>query len=555
MRLPTVRTTLAVVATAGLLAAGTTSAVAGGTPHGGGHDGHDGHDGHGHGPTPAVRELTRADRADLRRWAADTWDSFVAMTDERTGLPADNIEGDLDAASRSGYTSPTNIGAYLWSTVVADELGLVSGREARARIGRTLTTVAGMEKHEPSGMFYNWYDEATGEKLLEFPGSGEQIFPFVSSVDNGWFAAALMVVRSAEPQLRAKADAILADMDFAAFYDADQFGGERPGMLRGGFWVDDSGTQCSEPGQVDGSDVLFTCHHYDILNSEPRIASYIGIARGQIPADHYFATNRTFPASCDWSWLEQRPVGTTRTYEGIDVFEGAFTYRGMRVVPTWGGSMFEELMPDLFVPEARWAPRSWGKNHPLAVRAHIEHGLEQAGYGYWGFSPASNPFGGYGVYGVDEIGMDPGGYPSDREGTNVDRGYAGCREATNPAPGAPEPTFGDGVVTPHASALALAYAPREAVDNLRGIEDDLDAYGPGGFYDSVAVRSGTTAERYLSLDQGMVMGAIGNLLGHDVLHRALATKQVEKVLRPLIGQEEFSVGATAGSATTTQEDS
>ena len=141
-------------------------------------------------------------------------------------------------------------------------------------------------------------------------------------------------------------------------------------------------------------------------------------------------------------------------------------------------------MPDLFVPESEWAPKSWGVNHPLAVRAHIEHGLDEAGYGYWGFSPASDPFGTYNVYGVDAIGMDPSGYPSDAEKTNVDAGYEGCRPATNPTP-----TFGDGVVTPHASFLALPYAPREAVDNLRNIETELGAYGAGGFYDSVAVRS------------------------------------------------------------------
>ena len=122
------------------------------------------------------------------------------------------------------------------------------------------------------------------------------------------------------------------------------------------------------------------------------------------------------------------------------------------------------------------------------------------------------------MYGVDAIGMSPEGYPSDHEATNVDAGYDGCRPATNPTP-----TFGDGVVTPHASFLALPYAPREAVDNLRNIETTLGAYGDGGFYDSVAVRSNTQAKRYLSLDQGMVLGAVGNLLGDDVLHRSFGT--------------------------------
>jgi len=489
---------------------------------------------------PGGTGLTRADRQQLQRFARDTWRSFVAMTDERTGLPADNIEGDLSVASRSGYTSPTNIGAYLWSTVVAEELGLISPREERRRLRRTLTTAAAMERHEPSGMFYNWYDEATGAKLTTFPG-GDTVDPFLSSVDNGWFAAALMVVRQAEPSLRVEADALLAGMDFAAFYDADQFGGQRPGMLRGGFWVDPpAGTAC--PGTLpNGTPVQFTCHHYDILDSEPRIATYIGISRGQIPPEAYFATNRTFPASCDWSWLETRPVGVTRTYLGLDVFEGAFPYRGMNIVPTWGGSMFEELMPDLFVPESTWGARSWAVNHPLAVRAQIEHGLDQARYGYWGFSPASNPFGGYNVYGVDEIGMNPEGYASDMQNTNVDRGYDGCRPATNPTP-----TFGDGVVTPHAAFLALPYEPRATMDNLKRIKAVLEAYGPGGFYDSVATRSGTVAERYLSLDQGIIMGVLGNVLGKDLLHRAFSSGDVERTVRPLLAMEEFGAGYAAG---------
>ena len=71
--------------------------------------------------------------------------------------------------------------------------------------------------------------------------------------------------------------------------------------------------------------------------SETRIASYIAIARRQFPAAHYFGTWRTFPAGCDWDWQEQgQPVGTTRRYLGIDVFEGAYRYRGMRVVPRLG---------------------------------------------------------------------------------------------------------------------------------------------------------------------------------------------------------------------------
>ena len=98
------------------------------------------------------------------------------------------------------------------------------------------------------------------------------------------------------------------------------------------------------------------------------------------------------------------PVGFTRTYYGTQVYDGSLPYNGTLVTPSWGGSMFEALMPPLFLPEERWAPGSWGANHPLTVRAQIHHGLVEAGYGYWGFSPANVPEGGYTEYGVDGIG-------------------------------------------------------------------------------------------------------------------------------------------------------
>ena len=460
------------------------------------------------------------------------------MTDETTGLTADNVEGPVTDPVRSGYTSPTNIGGYLWSTVVARELGLIRRRECRRRLRQTLDSLAGLRHHRPSGMFYNWYDEATGEVLTRWPGSGDRVDPFLSSVDNGWLAAGLMVVRSAEPAVADEAARLLRRMDFGAFYDPEpaDHGDLGAGLLRGGFW-DAEPPGAAVPGVVPGTDdaVWFTPNYYDTTVSETRIASYIAIARGQVPPEHYFATWRVLPLDRDWQ--EQQPVGRTRRYAGIDVFEGAYTYRGMRVVPGWGGSMFEALMPDVFVPEARWAPRSWGVNHPLTVRAHREHGLEEAGYGYWGFSPASEPGGGYREYGVDAIGMNPAGYFSDAERTDVDRGFGTVRPGTNPSP-----TFGDGVVTPHASFLALQHEPRQALANLTKMERELDVYGDGGFYDAVAVGSGTVARRYLSLDQAMVMGAIGNVAGRDVVRRAFTRGAVERTIRPLIAPERFGAG-------------
>jgi len=496
------------------------------------------------------RTYAAPDATRVRTWAADTWHSLVAMTDPKTGLPADNIPESLAAGDRSGYTSPTNIGGYLWSTVVARELGLIGKGECTKRLVQTLQTLLHMEHHTPSGMYYNWYDEGTAKPVVTWPDSGDKVYPFCSSVDNGWLGAALLVVQRSDKGAAPLARRIFGRMRWDAFYNDNSDPDHQVragGLIHGGFFPFDH----NRPGgvyrgtHIGGDPVWLTTHHYDTTVSETRITSYLGIITGLIPGKQYFAMWRTFPdLACDWSWQEMRPVGENRTYYGLEVFEGAYTYRGMHIVPGWGGSMFEELMPDMFVPESSWAPRSWGVNHPLHIRAQREHGLIEAGYGYWGFSPASNPMGGYREFGVDQLGLNPDGYLSDIDtadpdfkGTNFDAGYEGCREGTNP-----NPTYRDGVVTPHAAFLAMMHEPQQAYTNLAGIQDELKAYGRGGFFDAVAVKSGLVARRYLSLDQAMVMGAIGNVLADNVIRRAFSTSEVEARLRPVIGVEEFGAG-------------
>ncbi len=474
----------------------------------------------------------------LRSYAADTWRSYDAMTNRRTGLPADNIGGSLARSTRSEFTSPTNIGAYLWSTAAARDMGLIGKREARHRMARTLRTVSTLERNDPSGMFYNWYSPSTGEKLRIFPDSGDTIKPFLSSVDNGWLAAGLLLASRAAPGLSKKADAIRDDMDFGFFYNAEE--NAPAGQIRGGFWDEDPQDPVAVQGNYGGHgpDVWYTGHHYGAFNTEPRIASYLGIAAGQIPPEHYFGTYRTFPNdNCDWSWTETKPVGEWKSYLGLDVFEGALPYRDANVVPTWGGSMFEALMVPLFVPEEKWGPRSWGVNHPLYVQGQIEHGMKEADYGYWGFSPSNNPAGGYREYGVDQLGMDGPGYTSDQERTTVDQPYEGCRD------GSPAPTeYGDGVVTPHASFLALRYARQQAVHNLHKLSKHFDAYGRGGFYDAVAVGSGQVSKKYLALDQGMIMASLGNALSNNDMRRYVAPGAMRQQLRPLMRMEVFSAG-------------
>src|SRR5689334_741617 len=116
----------------------------------------------------------------LRGYARNTWASFVAMTDEHSGLPADSLDKN---GTRSVQTSTTNIGAYMWSAVVAEKLGIISHAELVDRLSKTITTLERMERYWPGGQYYNWYDHRTGEKLTTWPPTGEPLKPFLSSVD------------------------------------------------------------------------------------------------------------------------------------------------------------------------------------------------------------------------------------------------------------------------------------------------------------------------------------------------------------------------------------
>ena len=206
------------------------------------------------------------------------------------------------------------------------------------------------------------------------------------------------------PELAARAGAIYDSMDFGFYYV--------PAQNRILFHF--------KPSTGDGP----CC--YDTVLSESRIADYIGITKGELPRKEYYGRWRSFPDTCDWSWQEQKPTGFWASYDGIDVYDGAYTYNDTKITPSWGGSMFEALMPSLFVPEETWGAGSWRQNHPLTVDAQIDHGMNVAQYGVWGFSPSNTPEGGYGAYGVDLAGMDPNGMPSNEDNTLVDHGFPGC---------------------------------------------------------------------------------------------------------------------------------
>lgn len=245
---------------------------------------------------PAHREqtLSEAQREWLAARAGDTWRYFTSFsTAEDNYLPPDNVQVQPPKGS-AHRTSPTNIGLAAASAAAACDLGLIPAAQAMDYLRRITDTLERMPK--ALGHLYNWYDTRT---LLPLHP------PMISTVDSGNLYAGLLTARvflseQGDASTAARLGAILDGMDFAPLYD----------KKRGLFYI------CYDTAEGRGSGGW-----YDLMASECMLTSYLAIAKGDVPAKH-------------WRQLSRAQLQKD----------------GFRGLASWSGSMFEYLMPFLFLP-------------------------------------------------------------------------------------------------------------------------------------------------------------------------------------------------------------
>ncbi len=414
----------------------------------------------------------------LHEIARDTWGYFRDIVDHRHHLPLNYIQ--VKPIPLIGdYASTTDIALYLMSVVSAYDLDLIDYPSAMERVKGTLEQLTQLPKWK--GFFYNYYSTTNLQITNQY----------ISSVDNGWLAVALVIMRQAFPELTPLANRLLDPMDFKVFYDPTN------GQIRLGYEMKEG---------------RFAPYHYGLLSTEARIISAVAIGKGDLPEDHWFRVYRTLPK--EWTWQRQAPKGTYKNYLGHDVFQGYYTYENgqqeIPFVPSWGGSLFEFLMPTLVIDEQRLAPQGLGLNDQRAVEIHIHYALKERGFPVWGLSPCATPLnrhGGYSEFGVAALGS---------------KGYKD-----------------EAIVTPHVTMLAMPFAPEAAQENVRQFLRRYQMYGPYGLYDSVDVKTGDVAYRYLALDQGMSLIALANYLTNGSIQRRFSADPVMKRVEALLKVEQF----------------
>lgn len=418
--------------------------------------------------------LQLTDRELLQTVARDTWGYFRDVVDKETDMPLDNVVVTSSFTKVNSYTSTTNMGLYLMCLVSGVDFGYMTRDEALFRTRGLLDTLRKLDTWE--GQYFNYYETIT----LEASGR------FVSSVDNGWLAAGLIVSRQAFPELESDIDPLIRQMDFSKVFDPKE------GQLFLGY---------------DDDKKAHSSGHYGLLCTEPRLASYIGIAKGDLPSSHWYRLFRTLPL--DWEWQSQRPKGKTVKKDGQPVFYGYYERNRVRYVPSWGGSLFEFLMPTLVLDEKNLSPQGLGANNRIVVDAQIHYAINERRYPVWGLSPCATPDEtlGYKEYGVPYLGV---------------KGYSD-----------------DAVVTPHVSFLALTVNPEAAIANIRRLAQLPNIYGEYGFYDSVNVKTGQVSPRYLALDQGMSFVALNNYLNNGAIQKRFWSHPLIQAQSRLLKDEVF----------------
>jgi cellobiose phosphorylase len=221
-------------------------------------------------------------------------------------------------------------------------------------------------------------------------------------VDEG---AQLARARLAELGELARQARALADMDFAFLYNSDT------DLLSIGY-------NASERRLDDSS--------YDLLASEARLASFVGIAQGQLPQDHWFALGRKL------------------------CFVG-----GEQLLLSWSGSMFEYLMPLLVMPT--WRNTLLDQTYHGIIHAQVDyarrHGIP------WGVSESG--------YNTIDASMNYQYRAFGVPGTGLKRGLGE-----------------DLVIAPYATMLGLMVEPEAACANLQRMAK-LGFMGRYGFYEAV----------------------------------------------------------------------
>ncbi len=403
-------------------------------------------------------------------YAKMIWSYFEQYVDEESNfLPPDNLQ--LTPSKKVTYrTSPTNIGFYLLALNSSYDLGIIDLETFTSRLEDTLKVIYKLKKFR--GHLYNWYDLKTLNPLN----------PYISTADSGNFAISLMLIETSCTSIGEK----IKKNNFEVYKRLIQMSK----LVRRMYQKTDFTFLYSKNMSVfsigyNVASKQMDTSYYDILASEARIASYVAIALDQVEVKHWFNLSRP-----------------------VRIRKGKF------YLMSWGGTMFEYLLPTLLFNEKEntflsqttkqifYIQKEYAKNNG------IPWGISESNFDAFDFDSNYQ----YKMMGVPELALKR--YDSR-----------------------------DLVVSPYSSFLSLMVDPSEAEKNLHVLED-RGAVGPYGFYEAVDFnrslqepRVGENVKIYTAHHQGMSLVAINNALNDKVMSDRLHSNDYIKSCEILLDEK------------------
>ncbi len=464
--------------------------------------------------------LTRADETGFRLVARQTWRFFETFVNESTNhLPPDNFQEEPHPVVAQ-RTSPTNIGLYFLSVVTARDLGWLGLVEMVERLEATVATLKKLPRHR--GHFFNWYDTSDLRALeplyISTVDSGnlsghlaalaeacrrmvklDDVVP-LSAMPSG-FADVLLLVKE---RLRAAHKDNVAKAEFVYWIDRlhHQIKSHQRDLSvlgRGAHdlverlnalarWAEETVQQMEFGFLLDPAKKIFSIGYqvtekkldpsfYDLLASEARLASFMAIAKGDVPASHWFHLGRS---------LTSLPGGPA--------------------LLSWSGSMFEYLMPLLVMrsPAGSLLDQTYrcivARQRDYGRERDVPWGISESGYSARDIELTYQ----YSNFGVPGLGLKRG-------------------------------LSDDLLISPYATCLAAMVDPAEAAKNLRRLAA-VGAQGRYGFYEALDYTYERLPENekvavvraYMAHHQGMCLVSLGNVLCQGLMReRFHANPQIQ----------------------------
>ena len=384
--------------------------------------------------------LRDAEKAELMRLAACTWRYFEDNCNEKAAfLPPDNFQEEPYKGTAM-LTSPTNIGMGLAAVVSAHDMGFIDDADMADKLGKMLASIEKTEKW--NGHLFNWYALETLSVLKP---------RFISTVDSGNLFVCLITAAEALKKLGTDearklsiiAEKLASDMDFMCLYDKNRM------LFHVGYEFDE--------GKLTES-------MYDLYASEARLTSFAAVAFSKVPSEHWFALSRLM---CE--------------------------AKGGLVLKSWSGTMFEYLMPLLFLETVPGSMQyevcsAAVVTQMLSTDYKMPWGVSESGY--YAFDKEMHYQ--YHAFGNPQLALET------------------TREKIR-------------ITAPYASFLALAVKPEAAMENLR-LLCEMGALGKYGMYEALDFsKSGQDNEKFkivrsfMAHHQGMSLCAANNCLNDNIL--------------------------------------